>query len=174
MGKIGFRTQLFGFNKDDVNLYLEKVNMSLSEKEKCFLEEKEVLEKDLAEFKEKTERLEKDVTSLLEQVAYYKDKEKEIEKLSVKIGDMYLVAKQNAAKVVSDAENLADTINEQAKIELEVAQNTSKNLENIKDSFGKAADELLNNINTLTAELETSKNKLAQKIKEKETKDGES
>lgn len=160
MSKIGFRSALFGFNKDDVNLYLIKLQQEYSAKEQEKNLKLSELERDLKELAEKQESMNAELEKAKTELEYYKGKEAEIERMSVSIGTMYLVAKQNADQMIHTAEECAAQINEFSARQLDAAAKAGKELNEMRESAMASADRFGEELKRLTADLDDSKSRL--------------
>ena len=88
MAKIGFRSSIFGFNKDDVNLYLLQLKQEYSDKETAYKLKQAKLESELTALKEKLDQMGEKLQKAETELEYFKSKEEEIEKMSISIGTM--------------------------------------------------------------------------------------
>lgn len=174
MAKIGFRSAMFGFNKSDVNMYLMKLQQEYALKEQEFLKKISELEKTNAEIKQKCNENEKELQSTRDELnrvngefAYLKGKEQEIEQISESIGTMYMVAMQNAQDIIGEAEACAKEINHISALRLEAAAKAEEQLKTIKETIKNSAEQLAEDINSMSLSLEGPKNRLAEQLKGK-------
>lgn len=174
MAKVNFRTAVFGFNKDEVNLHLLKLQQDFALKEQNFLKKLEHLEIENKELKEKFEKTENEFNETRDEFNRMsgeydrlKSKEQEIEQISESIGTMYMVAMQNAQDIMADAENCAAEINKASAIRLEAAIKAEEQLNQIKDTIKNSADRLVEDINSMSLSLDAPKSILAAQLEKK-------
>lgn len=164
MAKIGFRSAMFGFNKNDVNLYLMKLQQEYALKEQDLNKKLADLEKEKAVLEEKFKATENELNRVNDEFAYLKGKEKEIEQISESIGTMYMVAMQNAGEIVSEAEACAREINEISALRLDAAAKAEEQLKAIKENIQTSAEQFAENINSMQLSLDGPKNRLAVQL----------
>ncbi len=164
MARIGFRSSLLGFNKNDVNLYLLQIQQQYSNKE-------QELKAELEKTQNALSKLEKELSALLEkyeksenELAYFKNKEAEIEKMSISIGTMYLVAKQNADQMITAAKECSKEINDFSRRQLDAAEKAGEQLKSIKESLTTSANKFTEEISSLSVSLEDSKQRLGAEL----------
>ena len=165
---------MFGFNKSDVNMYLMKLQQEYALKEQEFTKKIADLEKKNQELKEKSVEGEKELQTTRDELnringefAYLKGKEQEIEQMSESIGTMYMVAMQNAQEIIGEAEACAKEVNQISALRLEAAAKAEEQLKNIKESIKSSAEQLAEEINSLSLSLEGPKNRLAAQLEGK-------
>jgi len=158
---------MFGFNKADVNMYLMKLQQEFAIKEQDFARKLENLEKENSDLKEKYNSTQAELNSVKNEFAYLKGKEQEIEQMSESIGTMYMVAMQNAQEIISEAEACAREINQISALRLEAASKAEEQLKTIKESIKNSAEQLAEDINSMTLSLEGPKNRLAEQLEGK-------
>ncbi len=170
MSKVGFSNQLFGFNKAEVNYYIEKTYSDFKKKEDGLEKTVAQLESELKEVKEKlfvaSEQLKKtkeDYSDVKSRLDYYSGKEAEIEKTSASIATMYLVAKQNSEEILSSAKATANEIFTLSKKQLEAADLAEEKLLEIKKAISLSAENFENEVTLLTEELSETKENFAVK-----------
>ena len=175
MARIGFRSAMFGFNKNDVNMYLLKLQQEYALKEQSFLKAISDLEKENAELKGKLEKTEAELQQTKDELsringefAYLKGKEKEIEQISESIGTMYMVAMQNAQDIISEAESCASEVNQISAIRLEAALKAEEQLKSIRENIKSSAERLVNDISSMSLSLEEPKKRLAAQLEKKQ------
>ena len=95
---------------------------------------------------------------------YFKSKEEEIEKMSISIGTMYLMAKQNADQMILSAEQCAKEINEFSARQLDAAAKAGEQLKEIKASVESSTGRFADEIKVLTADLNDSKERLEARL----------
>lgn len=164
MSSFGFRSSLFGFNKDDVNLYLMKIRQEYANKEQELKFQLDKSDSQLEALKEKCDQLLKDMEKMKGELEYFKGKEAEIEKMSISIGTMYLMAKQNADQMISAAEDCAKEINDFSRRQLDAAEKAGQQLKAIRESVSTSADKFTEEISSLSSSLEDSKNRLGAEL----------
>lgn len=164
MSKTGFRSSLFGFNKDDVNLYLLQLQQEYSAKEQELILKLSKAESELEAAKGENFALLRKLSAAENELDYFKGKEAEIEKMSVSIGTMYLVAKQNADQMMHAAEQCAREINEFSAHQLEVASKAGEELNRIKNSVSSSAEQFSKELSCLSESLEDSKLRLSAEL----------
>lgn len=173
-----FRNSFFGFNKEDVLSYVvnskdkEKVlNNSLDElKKECNL--LKVSNNSLSnELSDVTKKLEATLIELND----FKAREEVLTKLSESIGKLYLVAKSNAESVIKAARENAAISEKLTSSNLEIAQETTTEFEEINKLLTEKTNTYMIEINQLKARLESAKESiLINKINiQKSTKDTE-
>ena len=171
MARIGFHTAMFGFNKNDVNMYLLKLQQEYALKEQELLKKLEDLEKANTSLNEKLGKTEADLTEASDELnrisgeyAYLKGKEQEIEQISESIGTMYMVAMQNAQDIISEAEGCAAEINEISAIRLEAAMKAEEQLKAIRENIKSSAERLVEDLSSMSLSLDGPKNRLAAQL----------
>ena len=174
MARIGFRSAMFGFNKNDVNMYILKLQQEYALKEQNFLKKLEDLEKENTELKDKFNKTETELRETRDEFNRMsgeydrlKSKEQEIEQISESIGTMYMVAMQNAQDIVADAENCASEVNKASAIRLEAAIKAEEQLAQIKENIKDSAERLVEDINSMSHSLELPKALLAAQLEKK-------
>lgn len=171
MARIGFRSAMFGFNKNDVNMYLLKLQQEYALKEQDFSKKLEDLQKENTLLNEKFNKTEAELTEARDELnrisgeyAYLKGKEQEIEQISESIGTMYMVAMQNAQDIISEAEGCAAEINQISAIRLEAAMKAEEQLKSIRENIKSSAERLVEDISSMSLSLEGPKNRLAAQL----------
>lgn len=164
MSKLGFSSSLFGFNKTEVNLYLEKVGRDYSEKIK---EKNSViadLQAQIGRLQKEKSDLQKDFEQAKQKADYYSGKEAEIEKMSVSIGTMYMVAKQNASEILNGAKAAAFEINEHSKKQLAATAEAGERLNAIKTELAKTSEDFTDNVAGLCESFSSMQASIEEKI----------
>lgn len=171
LSKLGFRTSVFGFNKDDVNTYLLNLSQEFSLKEQDFIKKISDLEKQIDSLKKECNSAKDDLNKttdelkdLKESYEKIKDKEEEIEQMSQSIGTMYMVAMQNSEKIISQAEETATQINQASMQRLDAAYKAEEQLGLIKENIKTSAKKFAEEINAFSTSLEEPKNRLAAQL----------
>lgn len=133
-----FRESFRGYNKDDVNAYIEQVNMRFSRRESDLRaqiaelqsrSQTAVGEPVECGLKEKLNAVEQENTRLKNEIAELKnsvagdtekdEKSKLYDSMSAQVGNILIVANSNADKIRSDAEEDAKRIKAEAELEAE-------------------------------------------------------
>ncbi len=171
--KIGFGTQLFGFNKSDVAEYVESLSKSFTEKDLKNKERIKSLEDELKALQKKCSELESVLNDANSRLDYYHAQETKIEKMSVSIGTMYLVAKQNASDIISSAKKCAESIKAEAMKQLSVTEQTEIQLSKVKANVTETAEKLASNISDLTNSLSSIKERLENEFRQLEYPENE-
>jgi chromosome segregation ATPase len=166
----GFKTSFFGFNKDEVNAYIGHLMSSAKEKEKDFSEKATSLESKNKELTEKIEELEKNLAEMKGKVDYYSGKEAEIEKMSISIGTMYMVAKQNATEIVAAAEDCAKEISEHSRKQLKTADEANEKLNALMNELNSAAKNFSGNVLNMSEAFDDIKVRLENQLSSPENK----
>lgn len=155
-----FRESFRGYNRDDVNAYLEQLNANFSKKEAELraiiselqlslesadneqnnLHESEInaLNTELEEMKAENERLRGDLDSANKKYeAEANEKSRLYDSMTSQVGGIIIQANANAEKIISDARIEAESIRQNAVIE---AKNTVSEAEKIKNEARAYAD----------------------------------
>lgn len=164
MGKIGFGTQMFGFKKSDVNAYLEKLHRDFAAEKQAQKQKTELLEQQLKEQAQANAALAEQLADAQQQLNGYKEKEAEIEKMSVSIGTMYLVARQSADEMVSAAEQYAREVSDYSKKQLEAADRAGEQLAAVRNGLTESANRFANDIAALTDSLDGARHALNDRL----------
>lgn len=160
----GFRTSLFGFNKEEVNAYIEAAAKKNSAKLKELEASNALAEEKVALLEQKLEQLEAQYQEVKAKADYYTGKEEEIEKTSISIGTMYLVAKQNAAEILKSAEECAKEIAKESKQRLAVAGEVDQKLSTLKEELSGAALRFSESVDLMNDSLQGIKARLEAQI----------
>ncbi len=160
----GFRTSLFGFNKEEVNAYIEAAAKKNSAKLKELEASNALAEEKVALLEQKLEQLEAQYQEAKAKADYYTGKEEEIEKTSISIGTMYLVAKQNAAEILKSAEECAKEIAKESKQRLAVAGEVDQKLSTLKEELSGAALRFSESVDLMNDSLQGIKARLEAQI----------
>ena len=157
---VGFRTGLFGYNKQEVNEYLgqqsQKYKKVLSEKDEQLsaqAQELEDLRQALEESNRQLEELKSQLTFLNGQLEHYRGREDEIEKMSIGIGTMYLASRQSATEILQRAEQCSAAVAEQTKKQLDAAAQTEDVLTSIRENVLTAAEDFSRQIEEYSTQL---------------------
>ncbi len=165
MPKVGFRTSVFGFHKGDVIEYLNETHKEYASKEQESLKQISDLKDKLGVAQKSAEELNERLAEMEKEVSYYRDKEAEIEKMSVSIGTMYLVAKQNSDEMIAAAEKYAAEVTEYSQRQLDATNKASEQLLELKNGVSQSAEKFATDLATLTDALNDSRERLESQIK---------
>ncbi len=171
MAKVGFRTSLFGFHKEEVIDYLNQAAQEYAVKEQELMRQCTALEDRLKEQEQQAAMEAVKMAELQETVDYFRAKEEEIEKTSVRIGTMYLVAKQNADEMVAAAERYAAEVGEYAKRQMLAAEQAGEKLEQLKTGAVESAHQFATDLSVLSNALTESRERLAAEMAALESAD---
>lgn len=160
----GFRTTLFGFKKEDVNAYIEATAKKNSAKVKELEVSRDSAEEKVSSLEQKLSELEAKYEEVKAKADYYSGKEEEIEKTSISIGTMYLVAKQNAAEILKSAEECAKEIAKESKQRLAVAGEVDQKLSTLKEELSGAALRFSESVDLMNDSLQDIKARLEAQI----------
>lgn len=155
---------MFGFKKDDVNAYIEKSAREHSAKVKALEEQIAELKTENKALADKSAATEEELTAAKAKVEYYSGKEAEIEKMSISIGTMYLVAKQSAAEVMANAEACAKEIAEHSKKQLLAASEVDQRLNALKEDLSGATQRFGDSVTDMSGSLEEIKTRLENQL----------
>lgn len=173
MAKIGFRTSLFGFDKNDVMEYVHRSAQELATKEQEQKQQVSVLEERLQNTEAELAEMAAKQAELQAEVAGFRAREAEIEKTSISIGTMYLVAKQNADDMIQTAEQYAAEVTAHAKRQLEIATSAGRELEQLKAGALESSERFATELSELSDALEASRTRLAEQMAVLESKGSE-
>lgn len=164
MSFFGFKTSLFGFKKEEVNAYIEHTLTDAKEKEKALKEENEELLKRAENLTEQLNSAKEALAELTAKVEYYSGKEAEIEKMSVSIGTMYLVAKQNATEIVAQAKACAKEIADHSEKQLTAADEVTKKLDFLKEELTETSEIFSGAVLAMSGDFEDIKVRLKKEL----------
>lgn len=162
--KFEFRTGLFGFQKNDVMEYIQRSTQEFSAKEQDLKRQITNLTEYQANTQAENENLKEQLAKLQAEVDDFRAREEEIEKTSISIGTMYLVAKQNADEMIKSAENYAAEVNAYASRQLEVANKANEELEQLRFGVGESADRFSAELSAMAESLTESKARLESQM----------
>ena len=160
----GFRTSLFGFKKEEVNAYIEATAKKNSAKLAELEASKVSAEEKAFSLEQKLNELEAKYEEVKAKADYYSGKEEEIEKTSISIGTMYLVAKQNAAEILKSAEDCAKEIAKESKQRLALAGEVDKKLSSLKEDLSSASLRFSDSVDLMNDSLQGIKARLEAQI----------
>ncbi len=162
--KFEFRTGLFGFQKNDVMAYIQRSMQEFSAKEQDLNRKITDLTETKADIQRENDALKNQLAQLQAEVDDFRAREEEIEKTSISIGTMYLVAKQNADEMIQTAEKYAADVNEYANRQLEVANKANEELEQLRFGVGESADRFSAELSVMAESLSESKARLESQM----------
>ncbi len=161
--QFGFKTSFFGFKKEEVNAYIGHVMTEHKDKVRS-------LEGEKADLKAEIEKLNEERDALKQKVDYYTAKEAEIEKMSISIGTMYMLAKQNAREIVGEAEKCAKEIADHSKKQLAAAGEADEKLNLLKAELTGAAERFSGSVAAMSDSFEQIKGRLENELTKLEGK----
>lgn len=157
----GFKTGLFGYNKEEVHRFLQQQSALYKEqaaqKEELLKkqqQELETLRAAVQELEQTQQALQEKLTFLNGRLEHYRGREEEIEKMSVGIGTMYVAARQSATEIILKAENCAHTVAEQSKRQLAAVQQTAETLSKMQQQVQQTTDLFAQNLQPIYNELQ--------------------
>lgn len=162
----GFRKSLFGFNTDDVLSYIERTHKDFTQKEESLSEEIKDLKKTVETLKKQIDLLEEAKNYAESELKVYKDKERELERLSENIGKLYLVANENALAIMKNAEESKLMADEEIKRNINVLKEAHKSLESIKIGVAATNEEFKQRVDNLTSSLKSTENNIQTQTEE--------
>lgn len=170
---VGFRKSLFGFNTDDVLEYITKTHRSFSKKETEFNDKISSLEEEIKLSKENFETLAREKAALEIELASFRQKSLEIERISENIGKLYLVAQANAKAVMNSSIENAELVNEQTEKNVTVLSDAHLSLDSLREEIKQTTESFVNQMNELLASLESTKAQIAENQQKQVTAENE-
>ena len=158
----GFKSSLFGFNKQDVLKYIEQSHKKSAEKETELSTEIEALKSEISTLKDNITALEDEKERLQNIQEEYIKRYNEVEKLSEDIGKLYLTAKTDAKEIVEQS------LKERELIEREIETNLTA-IEEMHTSLDSVKNDVVSSVGEFSNELEKlfdSFNEVKAKLKE--------
>ncbi len=194
-----FRESFRGYNKEDVNSYIEQMNIKFSRRESELLAmiqtensnddetdaltsslsaENEALGKKIEELEEMLSSAENERTLLSARIAELESKENDVSENAVtgeRLGNILLIANENAEKIVQDAKAEASRIISEANlkassIEYEVSLEKKRATEEFGKNIALISREYLSDCTEIIAEASVKINATAEKLTEKANK----
>lgn len=160
---VGFKTGLFGYNKEEVHRFLQQMADTYKEKTekkdellKKQQQELETLRTAVQELEQTQQALQEKLTFLNGRLEHYRGREEEIEKMSVGIGTMYVAARQSATEIVSKAEICAHTVAEQSERQLAAVQQTVETLSKMQQQVQQTTEVFAENLQPIYRELQAT------------------
>ncbi len=155
-----FRNSLFGFNRDDVMMYvLESKEKDENNKNKI-AELSGKLESLTDDFNELTSLYEQTVAVLKEaeaQLDSFKQREEALTALSESIGRLYLVAEANAKAIIQSANDNAEKSQLVVNKSVEIAENAESDLAEISETLNTKTSEYTSVLSRLQSQLAETK-----------------
>lgn len=161
---VGFRKSLFGFNCGDVINYIEKSHKGFAEKETELNQKLEELSSELELSRENIQTLKAEKDAISEKLNGITEKYEEIERLSENIGKLYLVAQANARAIIESSEKNAQLANSEVEKNLCTISEAHKSLDELRRSIAKTSDDFINEVNSLIASLDRTREEVAANI----------
>lgn len=190
---IRFRESFRGYNKDDVNAYIEQVNLIFSKKESELkaqiveLQEKtaveapvsadnaeiESLKQKLSDALLENQRLSAEIESIKKQETDENEraeKSKLYDSMSSQVGNILIVANNNADKIIKDAELYASKIMSEAEIEAEKIKISAEQKKNLMISelelkLKSVSDSYMRDYESLVTEAQIKFSSITEKLK---------
>ena len=159
---IGFRKSLFGFNTEDVLEYITKTHRSFSRKETEFNNKISELEEEIKLSKENFETLAREKAALEIELASFRQKSLEIERISENIGKLYLVAQANAKAVMRSSMENAELVNQETQKNVAVLSDAHLSLDSLRGEIKQTTESFVTQMNELLASLDNTKEQIAQ------------
>lgn len=170
---IEFRTGFFGFNREDVLGYVQKKDAQIKELTADFQEEIDDLSTKLAElgqaFREVSEQntaLNEENRVMREKLTVLEGKEEEIDRMSAKIGKLYLVSQSSAKSIVDKAEENARLAAEETERNLDNIEATQAQIGAITGQIVAASKNFVAELDDLNRSLASAKRKVAENTDE--------
>lgn len=155
----GFRSALFGFNRDDVNGFIEAQAKDCAQKINDLKSQIESLNHTNAS-------LTYSIQQLKEEIEKYKAKEQQINEIANAIGTLYMVAKSNAEALTQKARQNKEATDELVNNNLEIIESAQENFRKIKTLIGNAAADFASTLDAADKNLLTTKQSVEQNRKE--------
>lgn len=166
---IGFRKSLFGFNCQDVANYIELTHNSFAQKEKSLTENVSKLTDELNQSNEKYNNLLEEKEAIEKQLAEYTAKSDEIERLSENIGKLYLVAQTNAHTIMEHSKNSAEIVNEEVNKNIFTIEEAQTSLEDLRKNITKTSEEFVSEVEKLISSLADTKDQIISNTAQQES-----
>lgn len=195
-----FRESFRGYNKDDVNAYIEQINMKFSRRESdlraqlsemqtkipssddgetaALSAELDLLNGKLASANEENRRLTEELAKLRESAVSdteNEEKSKLYDSMSAQVGNILIVANSNADKILSDAKTEAEKIKAEAELEAEKIKLTAEEKMNamlvkLDNKLKAVSESYLADYATLISESQSRFSELTDTIKNRSEK----
>ena len=155
----GFRSALFGFNRDDVNGFIEQQTKDSAQKISALKEQIDSLNHTNAS-------LTYSIGQLKEEIEKYKAKEDQINEIANTIGTLYMVAKSNAEAITQKAKQNKETTDAAVSNNLEIIESAQENFQKIKALINTAASDFSNTIDNAQDGLNKTRQTVEQNRKD--------
>lgn len=157
---VGFRKSLFGYNTEDVLEYIDKTHRTFSKKETEFNNKINELEDEIKVSKENFENIVRQKAALEIELAAFRQKQAEIERISENIGKLYLVAQANAKAVMNSSIESAELINAETEKNVCALSNAHTSLDGLREEIKQTTADFVNQMEGLLASLESTKEQI--------------
>ena len=165
---VGFRKSLFGFNCEDVINYIEKTQKNFTEKEKDLKLKADNLEEELNSSKTAYKKLYEEKEIIDKKLAEFSEKYDEIERLSENIGKLYLVAQANAQTIMENSRKNADITKEEINKNLFSLDEAHTSLEELRQNIKKTSEDFVLEVDNLLSSLDSTKSKILENTESQE------
>ena len=155
----GFRSALFGFNRDDVNGFIEQQTKDSAQKISALKEQIDSLNHTNASLTYSIEQLK-------EEIEKYKAKEDQIHEIANTIGTLYMVAKSNAEAITQKAKQNKEETDAAVSNNLEIIESAQENFQKIKALINTAASDFSNTIDNAQDGLNKTRQTVEQNRKD--------
>ena len=155
----GFRSALFGFNRDDVNSFIEQQTKNSAQKINDLKGQIDTLNQTNASLIYSIEQLK-------EEIEKYKAKEEQINEIANTIGTLYMVAKSNAEAMTQKAKQNKDATDAAVKNNLEIIESAQENFQRIKALINSAASSFADTIDNAEDSLNKTRESVEQNRKD--------
>lgn len=155
----GFRSALFGFNRDDVNGFIEQQTKDSAQKISALKEQIDSLNHTNASLTYSIEQLK-------EEIEKYKAKEDQINEIANTIGTLYMVAKSNAEAITQKAKQNKEATDAAVSNNLEIIESAQENFQKIKALINTAASDFSNTIDNAQDGLNKTRQTVEQNQKD--------
>lgn len=157
---VGFRKSMFGFNREDVLAYINKLHNNFSKKEDALKEEIKKHDDLISELEAKQKALQEEKAILEQKVDEYNKKSAEMERLSENIGKLYMVAQSNAKTIMDNAEENSRISNAEIEKNVYAIEQTQSALDELRLAINKTAENFTTELNGLMNSLTQAKAKI--------------
>lgn len=150
---VGFRKSLMGFNCADVMEYIEKSQRGFVERERELSEQLDGISEELNLSKEKYDKLNLEKEQMAKELADFCEKYEEIERLSENIGKLYLVAQANAQAIMANSAKNAGLARDEVQKNLSALTEAHASLDGLKKNIKKTSDDFMAEVDRLISSL---------------------
>ena len=189
-----FRESFRGYNKEDVNAYIEQINARFSRREtelrsqisdmqlncqqSCNKDETEALKKKLEAVESENKDLLQEIEALkksFENDSEKSEKSRLYDSMSAQVGNILIVANSNAEKIISNAEAEAEKIRADAhfeaeKIKLSAEQKMDQMIKELDEKLKLVSDSYMGDYSRLISDAQKQFVQITEAIKEKSEK----